>query len=550
MELYPYQKRVLETIQSNPCKRQLISMPTGTGKTVTFLSVAKELGLKTLILVHREELISQTYDKAKLLNIPEAEISTITAKDKQEIKQITIAMVQTLGRNLEQYLPDDIQMVIVDEAHHATSPSYRKILDHFRIINDEKWLLGFTATPMRGDGECLSSLFDVHSFKMTLSEATLNGYICPVRGLRIDMERKLDDIETVQGDYNMVALDKVMNCDQVNQCIANKALHLNYLPGIVFCTSVEHAKEVAKALRKVGKKAISISYKTSETAKKRIFQLLKEGRIEFLTNAVKLAEGFDFPALQTVILARPTRSPVLYKQMIGRGLRKADGKHECIVMEFAGNDEKMIRWEDIDENSTFQSTSTEEKHSKEDALSKYKCLFRSPKVNVINVRVSPFDFYECYLQRVVHYKKMFRYAPFEDGFIVMEIHKKSTPARVTVHNFFTHMFLWKERYVSFYQYCEPAYLYWQEYGHEMVVADKMMFYFMNKQAHVMGRWYPSETESMRTYQKKLIPSFKGNARTAEMAIEEYCIKKSIDKYITTKKIPLNLNELMTVGLYE
>lgn len=546
MELYPYQKRVLETIQSNPSKRQLISMPTGTGKTVTFLSVAKELGLKTLILVHREELISQTYDKAKLFGISEDQISTITAKNKQKIKNITIAMVQTLGRNLEQYIPDDIQMVIVDEAHHTTASSYRKVLEYFRVFDDEKWLLGFTATPMRGDGEALSSIFDVHSFKMTLSEATLNGYICPVRGLRIDMERKLDEIETVQGDYDIVALDKVMNCDQVNQCIANRAVHLNYLPGIVFCTSVDHAKKVAKSLRKVGKKAISISYKTSESTKKRIFEMLKAGKIEFLTNAVKLAEGFDFPAIQTVILARPTRSPVLYKQMIGRGLRKADGKHECIVMEFAGNDEKMIKWEDIDENSTFQCSSTDEKHSKEDALSKYRSTFRSPKVNVINVRVSPFDFYECYLQRIVHYKKLFRYAPYEDGFLVVEIHKKPTPARVTVYNFYFHMFLWKERYVSFYQYCEPAYLYWQEFGHEMVVADKMLIYFMNKQAHVMGRWYPSDTESMRAYQRKLLPGFKGNARTAEMAIEEYSIKKSIDKYVIPKKIPLNLNELMLV----
>lgn len=546
MELYPYQKRVLETIQSNPSKRQLISMPTGTGKTVTFLSVAKELGLKTLILVHREELISQTYDKAKLLNIPEAEISTITAKDKQEIKQITIAMVQTLGRNLEQYLPDDIQMVIVDEAHHATAPSYRKILDHFRIINDEKWLLGFTATPMRGDGECLSSLFDVHSFKMTLSEATLNGYICPVRGLRIEMERKLDDIETVQGDYDIVALEKVMNCPEVNECIANRARHLKYLPGVVFCTSVDHAKEVAKSLRKVGKKAISISYKTSEPVKKKIFQMLKEGRIDFLTNAIKLSEGFDFPPIQTVILARPTRSPVLYKQMIGRGLRKADGKHECIVMEFAGNDEKMIRWEDIDENATFQSTSPAEQKSKEEAFNSYRSIFRSPKVKVVNVRVSPFDFYECYMQRVIHYRKTYRYSPFEDGFLVMELHKKSTKSRMSVYNFYVNMFFWKERYQSFYQFCEPAYLWWEECGHEVTDSDKMMLYFMNKQAHVMGRWYPSDTESMRAYQKKHLPNFKGNARTAEMAIEEYFIKKAIDKYVITKKVPLNLNELMTL----
>ena len=361
------------------------------------------------------------------------------------------------------------------------------------------------------------------------------------------MERKLDDIETVQGDYDMVALDKVMNCDEVNQCIASKVQHLKYTPGVVFCTSVDHAKEVAKFLRKAGKKAISISYKTSDFTKKKIFQMLKEGRIQFLTNAIKLSEGFDFPPIQTIILARPTRSPVLYKQMIGRGLRKADGKHECIVMEFSGNDEKMIRWEDIDENSTFQSTSIQEKKSKDEALGHYRSVFRSPKVKVINVRVSPFDFYECYMQRVIHYRQLYRYAPFEDGFLVMELHKKSTPSRASVYNFWTHMFFWKERYVSFYQYCEPYYLYYREYGHEVVEADKILHYFMEKQPGGMGRWYPSETEQMRTYQKKLLPNFKGNARVAEMSIEEYCIKKAVDKYVVTKKVPLNLSELLTIA---
>lgn len=545
MKLYPYQERVLEVIQSNPSKRQLISMPTGTGKTVTFLSVAKEFGLKTLILVHREELIEQTYEKANLLNLSEDQVSTITTNDKQEIKHITIAMVQTLGRNLDQYLPDDVQMVIVDEAHHATAPSYRKILEYFRVFEDQKWLLGFTATPLRGDNELLSSIFDVHSFKMTLSEATLNGYICPVRGLRIDMERKLDDIETFQGDYDVNALEKVMNCETVNQCIANKVLHLNYLPGIVFCTSVNHAKEVAKCLRKVGKKAISISYKTSEKTKKRIFSLLKAGRIDFLTNATKLSEGFDFPAIQTVVLARPTRSPVLYKQMIGRGLRKADGKHECIVMEFAGNDEKMIKWEDIDENSTFQSTSTEQKRSKEEALNRYRSIFFSPKVNIINVRVSSFDFYECYLQRIIYYRKIYRYAPFEDGFLVVEIQKTCT-GRFLTYNFYCYMFLWNKRYVSFYQYGEPYHLFWQESGHDLWYLDRMIFYFMNKQPEPMGRWYPSDTESIRGYQKNFLPNFKGNARTAEMAIEELCVRKVIDKYVIPKKVPLNLNELMYV----
>ena len=366
MKLYSYQERAIEAIESDPSHSQLISMPTGTGKTITFLNAAKRMSKRCLIIVHREELLNQTYKKAIDCGYDEVNISLICASKKEEIGELTISMVQTLSRNLDKYDASSIDMMIVDEAHHSTAKSYGDIFHHFKMFDERKKLLGFTATPLRGDKKLLGSIYNSHSFKMTLSEATQNGYICPVHGIRIDIKKSLENVDSSQGDYDLQQLDKIMNCDSINDVVVERCENLSKTPAIVFCTSVDHARILAKKLREKKRKAISVSYKTSKRALKIIYKWLYEGRIEFITNAVKLSEGFDYPPIQSIILVRPTRSPVLYKQMIGRGLRNFPGKYDCFVLEFSGNDPKMICWDDIDENSTFQSTTLKEKKSREE----------------------------------------------------------------------------------------------------------------------------------------------------------------------------------------
>ena len=159
MKLYSYQENALLAINSDPSHSQLISMPTGTGKTITFLACAKEKNKKTLILVHRKELLQQTYEKSRKVGYSDEDIALITSENKAEPRKLNIAMVPTLIRNLDKYSPDCIEMVIIDEAHHATANSYREILKHFKVFEEEKLLLGFTATPLRGDSQCLSSVF-------------------------------------------------------------------------------------------------------------------------------------------------------------------------------------------------------------------------------------------------------------------------------------------------------------------------------------------------------------------------------------------------------
>jgi len=539
--LHDYQKNVLHACKNNVSHSQLISMPTGTGKTITFLHLAKEYAKKTLIIVHREELLKQTYEKAKLCGFKEEEIFLVNSEKKEKFGLLNIAMVQSLNRNIEKYSPEDIELIIVDEAHHATAPSYLSIFKHFKIFEDKKLLFGFTATPLRGDKDHLGKIFLDHSFKMTLSEATQLGYIVPVHGLRIEMEKSLKEIDTHQGDYDISQLDKVMNCDSVNSLVVERCKNLNKNPSIVFCTSVAHAEELAKRLRIEKRKAISISYKTPKKTLEIIFNMLKQGRIEFITNAVKLSEGFDHPPIQSVILARPTRSPVLYKQMIGRGLRNHKDKHDCFVLEFTSNDPKMMKWEDIDETSTFQSSTEKQKRTVEEAKKHYINLFRNPNIEILDVRVSPFEFYECKLRRIVKFKNFF-YVPFTEGFTFYEIQKsnyKSDRESGNYFNMYATMLFWKEKFKSFYVWNEPNVSMTPMGAQPLKDIPRGIKHYsaVNK----LGRWYPSELEPTTRYQRLMLEKFgiKWNtiksARKAEMEIEEKAIIKAINLYLEDHK---------------
>lgn len=554
MKLYSYQEKVLQAIENDSSSSQLISMPTGTGKTITFLFQALKMKKPVLILVHREELLNQTLEKAILIGFKKDEIGIISSGNKDEIKPLTIAMVQTLNRNLEKYSCDSILSMIVDEAHHSLASSYMDIFKHFKIHEENKLLLGFTATPLRGDRKMLETIYKSHSFKMTLSEATQLGFICPVYGIKIQIEKSLSQIDTVNGDYDIVQLDKVMNCDEINHLIVDKLTKLDKFPGIIFCTSIDHTHKLAKLLREKGLRAIGISYKTPKKTLEKIFRFLKEGRLHFIVNAVKLTEGFDYPPIQSIIIARPTRSPVLYKQMIGRGLRKSEGKYDCIVMEFAANDQSMINWEDIDENCSFQSYNDNDVKSREEALNIYKQRFNSDNIVIKDVRISPFNFYECKISRLIHYRK-FWYLTFTDnGFTVFNLLPDPLNGKCDkdLYNSYSWLCFWKNKYKEFYVWSHGNG--WGEVsldglfnytkigkncvystGATLKEAINWFKHYMNFNHH--SRWYPSEYDPITSFQKQFLrhPYPKTNARKCEMDIEEMAVKKAINKYFIPKK---------------
>lgn len=551
MELYSYQQKAIESILSDPSHSQLISMPTGTGKTITFVSAAKILKKKCLILVHREELLQQTYDKAKLCGFSENDISIICAGKKEDLSLLNIAMVQTLCRNLQKYDPNAIEMIIVDEAHHSTASTYRTVFDHFKVFDQKKMILGFTATPLRGDKACLSSIYESHSFKMTLSEATQNGYICPVHGMRVIIDKELENIENTGGDYKIDDLDNLMNCDAINELVVERCQHLERVPALVFCTSVNHAQKISDLLKNKNRKAACVSYKTSKEELKSIFDDLKNGNLEFIANAVKLSEGFDYPPIQSIISVRPTRSPVLYKQIIGRGLRKSENKYDCFVLEFCGNDPKMINWEDIDNNATFQSFTDSQKKSRQEAAHFYLNRFGSPHVKILDVRVSPFQFYECKIRRFCRYRKDYRYIPFDKGFIVGEIRPDGGPRGLSGKEIYGYMCLWKNPYKSFYVWdggCEVGRSSRQQnqnlkssslgVAFEVPQLENNLKVYADYQPDPLGKWYPSEEEPMTAKQKSFFRNpLKLSARKTEMHLEDCAIKQAIQRYWIDQKMP-------------
>lgn len=526
IKLFPYQQNALDCIESDPSHSQLISMPTGTGKTITFLNLAKQKNKRCLILVHREELLKQTYDKAKLCGYEEENLALVTSEKKEEFKKLTIAMVPTLIRNLDLYNPDSIEMVIIDEAHHATAASYMNILKYFKVFEEKKLIFGFTATPLRGDKSMLSDIFLSHSFKMTLSEATKEGYICPVYGLRVEIDKSLSEIDTIQGDYDIKQLDKVINCPEVNKIIVERCDLIRKHPGIIFCTSVNHAIELARLLREKKKKAISVSHLTSKKNLERIYRMLRKGSIDFITNAVKLSEGFDYPPIQSIIVARPTRSPVLYKQMIGRGLRKSEGKEDCIVIEFTGSDPKMMQWEEIDENAQFHSFSEKKRITEKEAKVKIQHSF-GLNVNVLDVRLSQFQFYECLIQRVVRYKKDFLFMPANNRFIISRIIEAPGQVRGYDKNCNLVMWhcIWNKEFEDYYLW-NSGILYYDFLGHPIKDMEKIFKFYIGKQP--LGKWYPSEEDKMTFRQKKLLPNVNVSARKAEFMIEDRYYKNLID----------------------
>jgi len=548
MKLYSYQQKCIEAIKESPSPFQLISMPTGTGKTITFLNAAKELKKKTLFLVHRQELLNQTIEKALRIGIEKENIRSISAEKKEKFSRYNVAMVQSLLNNLHLYAPEDIEMIVVDEAHHSLAPSYLKLFEHFKIFEENKVLLGFTATPLRGDGKSLGSLYKHHTFKMTLQEATQQGYICPVHGIRFSIKYELGKVENRGGDYDISELDKIFNCDELNEIIAYKCENIRRVPAIIFCTTVNHAERIRDKLLSKNRTAEVISYHNSKNECTQILERFKDQKIEFLLNAVKLTEGFDYPQLQTIVVARPTRSPALYKQMIGRGLRCHPSKYDCLVMEFGSNDPKMITWESIDMDSTFQCFTEGELVSREKGKQKYNQLLRGKRITLLDVRVSPFSFYECKIQRILKYRKYFRYVPHEDGFMVAHIlphrARKGKKYHRQGHEMMTYMLMWKDEYKSFTCFSHgilwKAKLCWtiQEVERQLkFYADRAIQQGQNGY-RPLGKWYPSEEQHITPRQKIFLEkSVNTNARRAEMIIEEKSIIKAINKFWINSSFP-------------
>ena len=328
--------------------RKLVQAPTGSGKTVIFASIIKRLTekyperVKFLIMAHRKELITQA--KEKLVAIaPELEekigIFSASVGEKNE-RQITIASPQTLiNHDFKAF-----SIVIVDECHRlpliGRDSTYEKILNRLFDLNIDTRLLGFTATPYRlGHGHIYGNgseenWFEKLDYSVTIEFMQENGYLVnDVYKVVTGIETELKKVKKSMGEYNLTELSDIVT-KKVHIQSAIDAIH-KYAGDrrklVVFAVSIAHAEVLAEMLG-----GLPIHSKLGKAVREERLQKFADGEIRFLVNVDILTEGFDEPAIDCVVLLRPSMSTALYVQMVGRGLRLAEGKANCLVLDIAG----------------------------------------------------------------------------------------------------------------------------------------------------------------------------------------------------------------------
>ena len=219
--LRPYQREALTAVRDAykaGKRRVIVSLPTGTGKTVVFAHFPRVLNMRKrlLVLAHREELLLQARDTFRSID-PElkAEIEQAGARAAADAK-VVIASVPTLARNgarLSRLQPYEFSIIVVDEAHHAVAPSYRRIFDHFGLFEPHvsRYLIGFTATPRRGDKQGLGEIFEDVCYAREMREMIAGRYLCPITGWRVDTDLSLDNVKVRHGDFVESQLARVVN---------------------------------------------------------------------------------------------------------------------------------------------------------------------------------------------------------------------------------------------------------------------------------------------------------------------------------------------------
>lgn len=353
----PYQQDALARVDARlgeGVHRLLGVAATGLGKTVIFCALAERLGLRTLILAHRDELIRQAV-KSILNSWPDVpSLGIVKGPENGVHADVIVGSVQTLAnrRRLARLCPEwqpgvgpdptagrPFGLVIVDEAHHAAAASYRRIFDWCGVGQPGGPILyGTTATPQRGDGQGLDGVFDEVAFTYDILWGIRAGYLSDVRGQRVILDDlDLGKVKVSRGDYQAGDTGRALQDAgapwTIAQAIREYAPHRLTL---AFLPTVETAEQTADACRQVGLRAGCVSDKTPPTERRNLLDRYRRHEVDVVTNCMVLTEGFDAPRTDCIVIGRPTKSSGLYTQMIGRGTRKHPDKVDCLVLDVVG----------------------------------------------------------------------------------------------------------------------------------------------------------------------------------------------------------------------
>lgn len=352
LRLRDYQRDALDKLYAywdNDGGSPLIVLPTGAGKSLVIATLMQELlrdypDMRILNVTHVKELLTQNFrELIGIWTFAPAGLYSAGLGRRDAHAQIIFGGVQTIANKARQI--GHIDLVLVDEAHlvpRKSETQYGKLFTDLRAINPEMRIAGLTATPFRlGEGlltEGDGAMFDAVAFEKPVGELIDEGYLCRPVSKGMETGYDLDGVGKVGGDYNQGKLQAAVDKEAVTRAAVDEVLRYgnSRKAWLFFCAGVEHAYHVRDEVRSRGITCETVAGETPTAERDRILADFKAGRIRAVTNNSVLTTGFNHPGVDLLALMRPTLSPSLYVQMIGRGLRNAPGKSNCLVLDFAG----------------------------------------------------------------------------------------------------------------------------------------------------------------------------------------------------------------------
>lgn len=334
-------------------ERALLISATGTGKTYASAFAMRELGYKrVLFLVHRGQLARQTKKSYQKVFGKDISMGLVGAGYSDYDSDYVFAMVQTLNRDehLQKYRPDEFDCIILDEAHHSSADTYQKVMNYFK----PKLWLGMTATPDKRDddvaGRNIYEIFNYQiAYEIRLQQAMEEDILCPfhyfgISDVSLVDEKQLKSRKMTGRDFNLLTGDERV------RHIVEQAEYYGYsgdrVKGLIFCSRIDESEELSQKFNALGYRTIALNGSVSEDERANAFERLAMDEkdateemqpLDYIFSVEILNEGVDIVEVNQVIMLRPTESPIVFIQQLGRGLRKAEGKEYVVILDFIGN---------------------------------------------------------------------------------------------------------------------------------------------------------------------------------------------------------------------
>lgn len=360
IESRPYQleaiKRNIASITSGKRGGFLTCLPTGTGKSIVIAEIIRQIvnkypSARILALTHVKELIAQNANKLTLV-WPTAPFGIYSSglRLKEPRLPIVFGGVASVVKDIEQFGRRDL--VLIDESHLVSSKDdsmYGEIINKLEEINPQLVTCGFTATNYRANSGLLT---EGKVFKETIYDLTgmsefnkliADGYICTLIPKRTDLQLNVSGVSMEHGDFNKKELEKAVDIRDINYLACKESIQFgaNRKSWLVFASGIDHAIHLAEMLRNFGISAAAVHSKLSPAERDQILSDFRSGKLRCVVNNNVLTTGFDHPAIDFILMLRPTYSTGLWVQMLGRGTRPSPGKDNCLVLDFAQNTARL-----------------------------------------------------------------------------------------------------------------------------------------------------------------------------------------------------------------